>query len=263
MHFAGFISVGESVTDPALYYRNNVAGSFTPRSHAGTHVGVIVFSSTAAVYGDPERVPIPEDHPKNPVSPYGATKLIVERMLSEFGDAYGLRSAALRYFNAAGADPEGEIGEASHPETHLIPLVLDAAMGHLPTIKIFGDDYHTPDSTCIRDYVHVSDLATAHVSALRHLLDGGKSFAVNLGTGTGWSVRQVIDAAERVTGRAIPVEVAPRRAGRFTGTGRRPDSGATPVRLGPRPLRPGGADRRCLGMGTGVRSRAKTKAALP
>jgi UDP-glucose-4-epimerase GalE len=176
-------------------------------------VRLIVFSSTCATYGIPTRVPIPEDHAQNPVNPYGASKLTVEWMLRDFDTAYGFRSASLRYFNAAGADPDGDTGEVHHPETHLIPLVLDAAAGHRAGVSIYGDDYDTPDGTCVRDYIHVSDLATAHVAALRHLLRGGDSFAVNLGTGTGWSVRQVIETATRVTGRAVPVTIAARRPG--------------------------------------------------
>jgi len=214
MHFAGLISVGESVADPFRHYRTNVAGSLSLLEAMRAHgVGRIVFSSTAAIYGVPLTVPIPEDHPQQPINPYGATKQVVERMLQEGADAYGLSFVALRYFNAAGADPDAEIGEAHDPETHLIPLVLDAAAGRRAGIDIFGDDYDTPDGTCIRDYIHVADLADAHVGALRWLLGGGQQAFLNLGNGNGFSVREVVETARRVTGRPIPVNIRPRRDG--------------------------------------------------
>ena len=214
LHFAAFAYVGESVEDPGLYFRNNVANTLTlleaMRASAVRH---IVFSSTCATYGVPERVPITESAPQRPVNPYGESKLMVERMLHWYGAAHGFTHAALRYFNAAGADPEGEIGEDHEPETHLIPLVLQAAMGQRARIEVLGTDYPTPDGTAIRDYIHVQDLAEAHVRAVQLLLRGGLSITVNLGTGTGHSVREVIAAAERVTGRRVPRREAPRRFG--------------------------------------------------
>jgi UDP-arabinose 4-epimerase len=214
MHFAAFAYVGESVTDPAKYYRNNVVGTLSLLDTARMHgVSRIVFSSTCATYGIPDTVPISEDTPQKPINPYGASKLMIERVLSDYGDAYGISSVALRYFNAAGADADGEIGESHDPETHLIPLVLDAASGVRPHITILGDDYPTPDGTCIRDYVHVTDLAEAHVRALDNLGEGNLRRAYNLGTGSGFSVAQVIAAAERVTGRKIPVVIGARRPG--------------------------------------------------
>jgi UDP-arabinose 4-epimerase len=172
-----------------------------------------VFSSSAATYGTPMRVPMAEDHPQRPINPYGETKLAVERALHWYGQAYGLRWTALRYFNAAGADPDGEIGEAHDPEFHLIPLVLESGLGRRPPVKVFGTDYPTPDGTAVRDYVHVTDLAAAHVLALQRLLDGGASLAANLGTGQGYSVRQVLESAGDVLGSPVPSENAPRRAG--------------------------------------------------
>lgn len=214
MHFAAFAYVGESVTDPGKYYRNNVAGSLSLIEAARDHgIEQMVFSSTCATYGIPERLPIRETTPQSPVNPYGTSKLMIERMLADFAVAHGLRSIALRYFNAAGADPEGEIGEDHDPETHLVPLVLDAAAGRRTSITVFGTDYDTPDGTCVRDYVHVSDLADAHVKAVQALEGGAASRSYNLGNGKGFSVRQVIDAAERVTGRTVPVELGARRAG--------------------------------------------------
>jgi UDP-glucose-4-epimerase GalE len=173
----------------------------------------IIFSSSAAVYGLPEKVPIPEDHPLAPINPYGFSKLAVERFLREFDSAYGLRSVSLRYFNACGADPEGETGEAHDPETHLIPRVLGAVLGTITDLTVYGEDYDTPDGTCIRDYIHVTDLADAHVRALENLIAGGPSAAYNLGVGHGYSVREIIDAAEGVTGRSISFQKGPRRAG--------------------------------------------------
>jgi UDP-arabinose 4-epimerase len=215
MHFAAYAYVGESVSDPHKYYRNNVAGSLSLLSACQRHgVHQLVFSSTCATYGVPTHVPIGEDHPQNPINPYGASKQMVERMLADFGVAHGLRSVALRYFNAAGADPQAEIGEAHDPETHLIPLVLDAACGRRPNIQIYGTDYPTPDGTCIRDYIHVTDLADAHVRALDHLAAAQPGLqAFNLGNGRGFSVREIIATAERVTGKPIPIIESPRRPG--------------------------------------------------
>jgi UDP-arabinose 4-epimerase len=214
MHFAAFAYVGESMSDPGKYYRNNVAGTLTLLDAMRDHqVDRLVFSSTCAIYGDPQFVPVTEDHPCNPVNPYGASKWMVERMLDDFAAAHALRSIRLRYFNAAGADPSGEIGESHSPETHLIPLALDAAAGIRPTLTIFGDQYPTRDGTCIRDYIHVSDLARAHLAALRALESGHAGGAYNLGNGRGFTVREVITAAEAVTGRTIPVEQGPARAG--------------------------------------------------
>ncbi|NNJ84892.1 MAG: UDP-glucose 4-epimerase GalE, partial [Gammaproteobacteria bacterium] len=214
MHFAAYAYVGESVEEPGRYYRNNVAGTLTLLEALRDHgIGAFIFSSTCAIYGMPERVPIDEKHPQQPINPYGASKLMVERILSDFGSAHGIRAIALRYFNAAGADPDGEIGEAHDPETHLIPLLLQAALGQRPTVTVFGDDYDTPDGTCIRDYIHVADLAQAHVLALRALEQGAAGAAYNLGNGQGFSVREVIEHANRVTGHTIPIETGPRRAG--------------------------------------------------
>jgi len=213
MHFAAWLSVGDSVRDPSGYYRNNVEGTLAVlRAMLACSVGQFVFSSTAAVYGDPEESPITEGHPTRPINAYGETKLAVERALAHFEGAYGLRSIALRYFNAAGADPEGEIGEDHHPEYHLIPRAIDAALGG-PGLQVFGEDYPTPDGTCLRDYVHVSDLADAHVHALDRLERGGASAAYNLGNGTPFSVRAVIASVERVSGRKVPWTCAPRREG--------------------------------------------------
>ena len=214
MHFAAYAYVGESMTDPGKYYRNNVGGSLNLLEALRDHgIKACVFSSTCATYGVPQRLPLTEDHPQQPINPYGASKLMVERMLADFDTAHGLRSMSLRYFNAAGADPDGESGEDHDPETHLIPLVLDAAAGRRPCITVFGTDYPTPDGTCIRDYIHVSDLADAHVLALRALLEGAATTAYNLGNGMGFSVREVIDAARRVTGRDIAITEGERRPG--------------------------------------------------
>lgn len=214
MHFAAFAYVGESVVDPGKYYRNNVAGTLTlleaVRDHQIPH---FVFSSTCATYGAPIAIPIPEAHPQWPINPYGAGKLMIERMLTDFEQAHGLRSVSLRYFNAAGADPDGEIGECHNPETHLIPLVLDVAASFRSEIKIFGEDYSTPDGTCIRDYIHVTDLADAHIRALNYLIQGGTSVQMNLGTGTGYSVKEVIATTGKVTGRKIFVTSGARRPG--------------------------------------------------
>lgn len=214
MHFGAYIMVGESVEKPAEYYRNNFVGAMN-LVDAMRDVGVLqlVFSSTAAVFGEPEYVPIDEDHPKNPTNPYGDTKLAVERLLAAYDRAYGLRAVCLRYFNAAGADPDGLLGEDHDPETHLIPATILAGLGQTPGLRIFGTDYDTPDGTCVRDYVHVLDLAEAHLLAIEHLRNGGESRCYNLGNGTGFSVRQVIDCVERVMERPIPREVGPRRPG--------------------------------------------------
>lgn len=214
IHFAASAYVGESVREPRTYFHNNVINTLALLD-AMLEVGPerVVFSSTCATYGIPRILPIDEEHPQQPVNPYGESKLFVERVLQAYANAYGLRWVALRYFNAAGADPEGELGEDHAPETHLIPLVIDAALGRYPSIDVFGTDYPTPDGTAIRDYIHVTDLADAHVRALRYLLSGGESVALNLGTGAGHSVREVIAAVERVGGRPVPVREAPRRAG--------------------------------------------------
>ena len=214
MHFSAYAYVGESVTDPAKYYRNNVIGTITLlEAMLAASVKQFVFSSTCATYGVPKEVPITEDHPQDPINPYGATKLMVERILADFSHAYGLKSVVFRYFNAAGADPTGLLGEDHNPETHLIPLVLMAALGKRESISIFGTDYPTPDGTCIRDYIHVTDLADAHVLGLEYLLQGGDSAIFNLGNGNGFSVKQVIDTAGLVTGRDIKVTIADRRPG--------------------------------------------------
>lgn len=213
-HFASFIQVGESVSEPGKYYANNLAATLTLlQAMVRANVKHFIFSSTAAIYGDPVYVPIDEDHPKAAINPYGRSKWMVEQVLEDFDRAYGLKSVCLRYFNAAGADPGGQLGERHEPETHLIPLILQAAAGRRPTITVFGRDYDTPDGTCIRDYIHVADLAQAHALALNYLLDGGPSTAFNLGNGQGFSVQEVIDTARRVTARDIAISEAPRRAG--------------------------------------------------
>ena len=214
LHFAALALVGESMTDPGLYYRVNVGGAQTVMDAAlAAGVGAFVFSSTCAVYGTPARLPITEATPKAPINPYGASKLMVERILEDYDMAHGLRFAALRYFNAAGADPATEIGEARAVETHLLPLAIDALLGRRGPLKVLGTDYPTPDGTAIRDYIHVSDLALAHVRALERLLGGAPSFACNLGTGSGQSIRRVLGAIARVAGREVPHELAPRRPG--------------------------------------------------
>jgi len=227
MHFAAFISVPESIAEPEKYYDNNLMGSLrllAAMRRAG--VGRIVFSSTAATYGVPEKVPIDEDHPTRPINPYGRCKLDFERALAAYAAAYGLGYAALRYFNASGAAPDAKIGEDHRPETHLVPLVLQAAAGTRESVAVYGTDYPTPDGTCIRDYIHVYDLAQAHILAMAAIRPGparakpgsavatpGQGMTFNLGNGAGYSVREVIDAARRVTGRKIPVKECPRRAG--------------------------------------------------
>jgi UDP-arabinose 4-epimerase len=214
VHFAASALVGESMSQPTKYFRNNTVATLNlldAMREAG--VATIVFSSTCATYGDPVRVPIDETHPQTPVNPYGESKLMVEKILRWYGSAYGLKWIALRYFNAAGADPAGEIGEDHDPETHLVPLVIGAALGTRPPVKVFGTDYPTPDGSAVRDYVHVMDLADAHRRALEGLDNGTASQAINLGTGQGHSVRSVIETVNRVGGKKVPFEEAPRRAG--------------------------------------------------
>jgi UDP-arabinose 4-epimerase len=214
MHFAAFTYVGESVADPGKYYRNNVGGTLCLLEAMRDHgVDQLVFSSTAAVYGTPVATPIPEDAVKAPINPYGSSKWNAEGMIADFGRAHGLRSAALRYFNAAGADPDCEIGECHEPESHLIPLAMSAVTGDGPPLTIFGDDYPTADGTCIRDYVHVSDLADAHVLALERLSTSDGAEAFNLGTGRGASVRQVLEAVATASGQPVPHSIGQRRAG--------------------------------------------------
>ena len=214
LHFAACAYVGESFEDPAKYYSTNVIGALHLVEAARSAGNVpIVFSSTCAVYGEPTELPITEDTSLVPLSPYGRTKLAIEHALSDYDAAYGLRSVRLRYFNACGCDPDGEVGESHDPESHLIPRAILAAMGRVGELTIFGDDYPTPDGTAIRDYVHVSDLADAHVAAVRRLLDGTESFAVNLGTGRGFSVREIMDAVQRVTGLTVPYRIVARRQG--------------------------------------------------
>ena len=214
MHFAAHAYVGESGTNPRKYFRNNVEGGLSLLNTAlDAGMKKIIFSSTCAVYGEPEKVPIEENIPRQPVNPYGVSKLFFEQALEAYDRAYGFRYASLRYFNAAGADDSGEIGELHEPETHLIPLALRAAAGSGPELQIFGSDYPTPDGTCIRDYIHVNDLASAHVKALEHLAAGNESVAVNLGTGSGASVQDVISMVESVTGKRVPHKFVPRRPG--------------------------------------------------
>ena len=214
MHFAAYISVGESVREPGKYWRNNTAGVLNLLdAMRGAGVSKFVFSSTAAIFGEPEVVPIDEDHPKNPTSPYGQSKLAVERMLADYDTAHGLKSVCLRYFNAAGASPDGDLGEDHTPEEHLIPVAILAALGCREGLKVFGTDYPTPDGTCVRDYIHILDLAEAHLLAVRHLRNGGESRHYNLGNGVGFSVREVIHMVESVSGREVPNEDAPRRPG--------------------------------------------------
>jgi UDP-glucose 4-epimerase/UDP-arabinose 4-epimerase len=214
IHFAAYIAVGESVGNPARYFRNNVANALN-LFEAGVEAGVrdFVFSSTAAVYGDPIQVPIPEEHPAAPVSPYGESKLMGERILEWFERAYGIRSARLRYFNASGADPDGEIGEEHNPETHLIPLAIGAALGRRGPLELYGTDYDTQDGTAIRDYIHVTDLARAHLGALEYIRRHSRSIVCNLGTGKGYTVREVIQTVERVGRVRVPVRESPRRPG--------------------------------------------------
>jgi UDP-glucose 4-epimerase len=214
MHFASLIQVGESVQQPSMYYRTNVVGTLN-LLEAMRQAGVqrFIFSSSAAVFGEPSYTPIDEAHPKAPLNPYGFSLLAVDHVLADYSSAYGLQSVSLRYFNAAGADPDGELGECHEPETHLIPLVLQAASGRRPAVTIYGTDYPTPDGTCVRDYIHVTDLCEAHLLALESLTEKARCAAYNLGNNQGFSVRQIIDTAERVTGRPIAVTTGTRRAG--------------------------------------------------
>ena len=214
MHFAAYAYVGESVADPLKYYENNVTATVRLlQAMVDTDVRMLVFSSTCATYGHPEATPITEAHPQRPINPYGATKLMVERILQDISRAHGVRAVVFRYFNAAGADPSGAIGESHVPETHLIPLTLQAATGQRESVEIYGTDYPTPDGTCIRDYIHVTDLAQAHMLGLRYLQSGAPGDAFNLGNGSGFSVREVIASVERVTGRTVRSVTAPRRPG--------------------------------------------------
>lgn len=213
MHFAAFALVNESVTDPALYYRNNVIEAIDLLdAMRDADVNKIVFSSTTATYGEPDVIPIPETTPQEPINPYGFTKLVFEKALADYASAYGFAYAALRYFNAAGARPDGTIGEDHDPETHIIPIVLQVALGQRDKITIFGDDYDTPDGSCVRDYIHIDDLGDAHLKALE-LLEPGKGLCVNLGTGKGTSVREIVEACREVTGHPIPEVIGQRRAG--------------------------------------------------
>ena len=213
LHFAAWLSVGDSVRDPLGYYDNNVGGALSViRAAVDAGIRHFIFSSTAATFGDPVETPITETHAQRPINAYGETKLAVERALPHFETAYGLRSVVLRYFNAAGADPEGALGEDHHPEQHLIPRAIDAALGR-DTFSIFGTDYDTPDGTCLRDYIHVTDLASAHVLGLESLRAGGPSASYNLGNGKPLSVREVVESVERVTGRKVPAGAGPRRPG--------------------------------------------------
>ncbi len=214
IHFAASAYVGESVDDPAKYYRNNVLGTLSLLDACRqAQVENIIFSSSCATYGIPATLPIREETPQEPINPYGRTKLIAEHMLKDYSAAYGLRYVSLRYFNACGADPEGELGEWHDPETHLIPRALMAASGQIASLPLFGNDYDTADGTCVRDYIHVCDLARAHLLAFKHLLNGGKNLAINIGTGEGASIRQILDAISRITERQVPIELHPRRAG--------------------------------------------------
>jgi UDP-glucose 4-epimerase len=214
MHFASFIQVGESVQHPDKYYANNVVNTLTLVDAMRAHgISRFIFSSTAAIFGEPVYTPIDERHPQNQINPYGRSKWMVEQMLADYDRAYGFKSVCFRYFNAAGADPEGQLGERHDPETHLIPLVLQAASGRRPHISVFGRDYDTPDGTCIRDYVHIEDLCSAHWLGLQSMARGDGSQAYNLGNGNGFSVQEVIDTARRVTGQPVPVVYADRRAG--------------------------------------------------
>lgn len=214
MHFAAFIEVGESVRDPARYYRNNVVNTLILLDAMLQHdIRHFIFSSTAAIFGEPDYTPIDEKHGKNPINPYGRTKLMVEHILQDYDSAYGMKSTCLRYFNAAGADPDGELGERHDPETHLIPLILQAASGRREDIRIFGNDYPTDDGTCVRDYIHINDLCKAHSLALERMLQTGCSARYNLGNGKGFSVQQVIDTTRKVTGRDFKVTLDERRPG--------------------------------------------------
>jgi len=214
MHFASYIQVGESVEKPSMYYRNNVTNTQTLLDAMVEHgIKNFIFSSTAATFGEPDYTPIDEAHLQKPINPYGHSKLMVEQILSDFDHAYGLKSVSLRYFNAAGADPEGELGERHIPETHLIPLVLQAASGRRDNITVFGADYDTPDGTCIRDYIHINDLCSAHLLGLKHLVSGGETRAYNMGNGQGYSIKELIDVAKEVTGSDFTVLMGERRDG--------------------------------------------------
>lgn len=214
MHFASYIQVGESMRRPDMYYRNNFSNTLNLLDAMIAHdVKQFIFSSTAAVFGEPDYVPIDEAHPNRPVNPYGRSKWMVEQVLADYDHAFGLKSVCLRYFNAAGADPEGLLGERHDPETHLIPLILQAASGRRPHIQVFGRDYDTPDGTCIRDYIHIVDLCSAHALAIQYLVNGGASERFNLGNSSGFSVQQVIDTVGKVTERKVAVVDSPRRAG--------------------------------------------------
>jgi UDP-glucose 4-epimerase len=214
MHFAGFIQVGESVIKPSMYYHNNVVNTITLLdAMLRNKVKNFIFSSTAAIFGEPDYTPIDEKHPKQPINPYGHSKLMIEQVLEDYDVAYGLRSTCLRYFNAAGADPDGELGERHVPETHLIPLILQAASGRRGDIKVFGDDYATDDGTCVRDYIHINDLCEAHSLALQKMIQNDQSARYNLGNSQGFSVKQVIDVAREVSGKEFKVTIEPRRAG--------------------------------------------------
>lgn len=214
LHFAAVAYVGESMADPLLYYRNNTAGALSLIEAAlAAGIDKLVFSSTCATYGVPKTLPIDEDTPQIPINPYGRSKRMVEQMLQDIGAVTPLRSVALRYFNACGTDPDGEIGENHDPETHLLPLAINAALGLGPALQVFGNDYPTPDGTCIRDYIHVTDLADAHLRALTYLEKGGATTAINLGTGSGFSIREILTAVERVLGTPVPHTISPRRPG--------------------------------------------------
>jgi UDP-glucose 4-epimerase len=214
MHFCAHSLVGESVTDPGKYYANNTGNTINLLNAMARHkVKNFIFSSTCATFGEPAYLPMDENLPQNPINPYGRTKLMIEMMLEDYENAYGIHSVALRYFNAAGADPAGEIGEDHTPETHLIPIILDVALGKRDKIMMFGDDYETRDGTCVRDYIHVNDLASAHVKALEWMVEHQQSNHFNLGNGEGFSVKEIIDVARKVTGHPIPAQLAPRRPG--------------------------------------------------
>ena len=213
LHFAAFALVGESVTDPALYYQNNVAGTLSLLdAMRSSGVSRIVFSSTTATYGTPQQLPITEQEPQHPINPYGFSKLVIERVLDDYASAYGIAYAALRYFNAAGASPDGDLGEDHTPESHLIPIILQVALGQRSNVTLFGDDYPTRDGTCIRDYIHVDDLANAHLLALEKLTPG-KGLKLNLGSGSGYSVKEILHMCRKITGHAIPAAIGSRRAG--------------------------------------------------
>ncbi len=214
MHFASFIQVGESVQYPSKYYQNNVAATLNLLdAMVAHHIPALIFSSSAAIFGEPAYTPIDEQHPKQPINPYGLSKWMIEQILADYDQAYGLKSVCLRYFNAAGADPEGQLGERHEPETHLIPLILQAASGRRQAITVFGQDYDTPDGTCIRDYIHINDLCQAHLLALEYLFQGGNSTAYNLGNGSGFSVTEVIEVAKQITHQPITVVMGERRVG--------------------------------------------------